>query len=100
MGRGRLALRRDPRAEHLLEEVRPAGDERQHTEQDDAERDEEPRREQVPPVGDREHREAAEEAEQAAPREGRELHDEEKREQHHQRGPEPVAALESQVEGE
>ena len=95
---GAAPLGREPRAEHLLEEARPSGDEDGEAEQQQPEGDEEHRAEQQPAVRDREHEEAAREPEQATPRERREVDDREEREQQRQRDAIPVAALEAQVE--
>jgi len=50
-------------------------------------------REHEPPVRDQQHEEAGDEAEHAAPRQGRELDREQGRDQHRERRLEPVAAL-------
>ena len=84
--------------EHLREELGPLGDEHCEPEEEDAERDEELRLQEHPPVRDREHEEPAAEAEQAAARQRREVDDHEEQQEQRQRHAQPVAALEAQVD--
>ncbi len=71
VGRDGRSLRRDARAEHLLEEVRTLRDEREHADEHDPERHEEASGQKVSPVRDREHDQAAPEPEEAAARQRR-----------------------------
>ena len=94
------ALGREARAEHLLEERSPSGDDDEEAGEEEPERDEEHRAQQKAPVRHGEHEEPAGEPEQAAPREGGEVDDREEGEEQGHRRSQPMAPLEPEVERE